>query len=159
MKRLLSLLMLASGIALVFGGFNSALGFTLPGMVASLAAIAALLYAGSAWFGAPPAVPVPAGADTVIVFDRDLHIAAGPAYGTPLLNQFPPALRPEIEVRCRAALRGESTRFVCSVGSQRLVFDAAPVTSVTGVVLYGILIGAAGFAAPSLSAAPLSTTA
>jgi hypothetical protein len=40
-----------------------------------------------------------------------------------------------------------------------MVFDAAPVMSVTSVVLYGILISGAGFAAPSLSVQPASTVA
>jgi hypothetical protein len=54
-KRLLSSLLMAAGIVLVFYGFNAALGFTLIGMFASLAAITALLYAGGVLFGSAAA--------------------------------------------------------------------------------------------------------
>jgi hypothetical protein len=158
-KRIVSSVMLASGIVLVFAGLSAALGFTAPGMLASVAVIATLLYAGSVWFGPPSSIPCPAGAEIVIVFDRDLHIAAGPAAGGPLLSRFPAALRPEIEARCRAALAGESTRFVCEVAGSRVVFEAAPIVSVTGVVLYGTLITSAGLSAPSISQRPLPTVA
>jgi hypothetical protein len=50
-KRFLSSLLMTAGIGLVFYGLNSALGFTVPGMLASVAAIASLLYAGGALFG------------------------------------------------------------------------------------------------------------
>lgn len=52
MKRLLSSFLMATGIVLVFYGFNAALGFTWIGMLASLAAITSLLYAGGVLFGA-----------------------------------------------------------------------------------------------------------
>lgn len=52
--RLISSLLMTAGIVLVFFGFNAALGFTLIGMIASLAAIAGLLYAGGVLFGAAP---------------------------------------------------------------------------------------------------------
>lgn len=51
MKRLLSSFLMATGIVLVFYGFNAALGFTLVGMFASFAAVTALLYAGAVLFG------------------------------------------------------------------------------------------------------------
>lgn len=51
LKRLLSSFLMATGIVLVFYGFNAALGFTVVGMFASLAAIASLLYAGAVLFG------------------------------------------------------------------------------------------------------------
>ena len=51
MKRLLSSFLMATGIVLVFYGFNAALGFTWIGMLASLAAITSLLYAGGVLFG------------------------------------------------------------------------------------------------------------
>jgi hypothetical protein len=53
-KRLISSLLMAAGIVLVFYGFNSALGFTVIGMIASVAAIVSLLYAGGVLFGAAP---------------------------------------------------------------------------------------------------------
>ena len=52
-KRLISSLLMAAGIVLVFYGFNSALGFTVIGMIASVAAIVSLLYAGGVLFGTP----------------------------------------------------------------------------------------------------------
>ena len=50
-KRLLSSFLMAAGIVLVFYGFTAALGFTIVGMFASLAAISSLLYAGGVLFG------------------------------------------------------------------------------------------------------------
>jgi hypothetical protein len=158
-NRLLSSVLLASGIVLVFAGLSAALGFTAPGMIASIAVIATLLYAGGVWFSAPPAIAVPAGAETVLVFDRELLVAAGPGAGTPLLTRFPADLRPEIEVRCCAALRGESHRFVCDSRDGRLVFETAPVASVTGVVVFGTLIVSNGISAPSIAARPAATMA
>src|SRR5262249_30751701 len=52
--RVGSTVLLAGGVFLVFGGISSALGFSTSGIVASLAAVAALLYAGGVWFGAAP---------------------------------------------------------------------------------------------------------
>lgn len=158
-KRVLSSVLLACGIVLVFTGLSSALGFSVPAMIASIAAIAALLYAGGVWFGAAPLVPRPSGAGAVIVFDRDLNVATGFATGEPLLSQFPEPIRPEIEKRCRAALRGESAQFTCEYAGRRLVFDASPVSNIAGVVLYGVLITGAGTPAVSLSPAPVATIA
>lgn len=158
-RRLLSSLLLASGIVLVFAGLSSALGFGVPGMMVSIAAIAALLYAGGIWFGAAPLVPRPAGAGAVIVFDRDLEIAAGFNAGTPLVEQFPQPIRPEIEKRCRAALRGESAHFTCEHAGRRLVFEASPVPTAGGVVLYGVLVTGAGVPAAAVTPEPAATVA
>lgn len=54
-KRLVSSFLMAAGIVLVFYGFSSALGFTTVGVLASVAAISALLYAGGVLFGSAPA--------------------------------------------------------------------------------------------------------
>jgi hypothetical protein len=153
MKGPLSSLLLATGLVLVFAGISHALGYSVPGMIASIAVIAALLYAGGAWFGTPPGIPAPAGAATVLVFDRELRIVAGPSTGAPLTRQFPRALRPELETRCRAALRGESSQFTCEVDGRRLVFDVGPVASASGDVLYGVLMTGAGPAIPIMSTA------
>ena len=67
-KRLLSSLLMAAGIVLVFYGFNAALGFTIVGMFASLAAITALLYAGGVLFGSAAA---DAGRERAIADDPD----------------------------------------------------------------------------------------
>jgi hypothetical protein len=158
-NRILSSVLLALGILLVFAGLSAAMGYTVPGMIASVGVIAALLYAGSVWFNTPPYVVAPAGAETVLVFDRELHVAAGPGAGAPLLPRFPAELRPEIEVRCWAALRGESHRFVCDARDARLIIETAPVASVTGVVLYGTLIVSKGITAPSVTGSPAATVA
>ncbi len=158
-KRHASSLLLASGIAVVFAGLSAALGFTAGGMIASVAAIASLLYAGGLWFGSAPATLAVAGADTVIVFDRSLRITAGGAPGASLLLRFPEPLRPEIEMRCHLALRGEHTHFDCEHGGARLSFDIAPIQSVSGTVLYGVLIAGSGVPMRAVSAAPLTTVA
>jgi hypothetical protein len=158
-KRLASSLLLAAGIVLVFMGLNTALGFTVIGMLASVVAIAALLYAGGVWFGGAPSVVAPAGAEKVIVFDRGLRIAAGAAPGAPLLIQFPEPMRAEIETHCRAALRGQHSHFTCEHAGKRVFFDVAPVQSVAGLVLYGVLITGSGTAVAAVAPAPLTTVA
>jgi hypothetical protein len=159
-KRVLAALLLAGGIVLVFAGLSSALGFTLVGMLASFAAIATLLYAGGVWFGgAPVSLAAPAGADTIIIFDRSLRVAAGGAPGLSLLSQFPERLRPEIEIRCRAALRGEHSHFDCEHEGARVSFDIAPVQTLHGLVMYGVLIGGSGVPVARMSVAPLTTVA
>lgn len=158
-NRIISSVLLAAGIVLVFVGLSAALRFTAPGMIASVGAIAALLYAGGVWFGSLPPIAIPTGAETVLVFDRDLLVAAGPGTGTPLLRRFHEDLRPELEARCAAALRGESHRLVCDSNQARLVFETAPVASVTGVVLFGTLIVSSGLSAPSVSGRPATTVA
>lgn len=158
-KRAVSSLLLACGIVLVFVGLSTALGFPPAAMIASVAAIAALLYAGGTWFGAAPAQLSGAGSEVVIVFDRSLHVVAGPATGTSLLSQFPEALRPELEMRCRMALRGEHTHFSCEHSGARVAFDISPVHSVAGIVLYGVVITGAGMPVAALAPAPLTTVA
>ena len=158
-KRAASSLMLACGIVFVIVGLSAAFGFTVGAMVASVAAVAALLYAGGAWFGGAPVPLVAAGAETVIVFDRSLRVAAGAAPGTPLLSRFPEPLRPEIEMRCRLALKGEHTHFDCEHAGARFSFDIAPVPSIHGMVLYGVLITGAGKRVPAATSAPLTTVA
>ena len=159
-KRAASSVLLASGIVFVFSGLSAALGFTTAGMLASIAAIAALLYAGGTWFGGAPASFSPAGgAETVIVFDRSLRIAAGATPGTPLLSRFPEPLRPEIEKACRLALSGEHTHFDCEHAGARVHFDISPVQSITGMVLYGVLITGSGVRVPAGTRSPLATVA
>ena len=156
-NRLLSSVLLATGVVLVFAGLSEALGFTALGVVASMAAIAALLYAGAAWFGAPPAMPALAGAGTITVFDRDLRVASGPNAGASILHAYPAAVRAEIEARCRAALDGHSTHFTCDINGRRVAIEAAPVVNAAGVIAYGILITGAGLAAPAIAAEAVAT--
>ena len=77
LRRLASSALLVGGLLVVFASISAVLDFSGAGMVASLALIAALLYAGGVWFGSPPSIIPPAGADRVIVFDRALRVAAG----------------------------------------------------------------------------------
>lgn len=133
-------ILLAAGIVLVFAGLSSALGFTAFGMLASVAVIAGLLYAGGTWFGASaPAAP----RQNAVLFDHALQLPTG----TGLLAEFPEELRGEIRVRCQVALAGEHTRFTI----QDRVFQVAPVAGADGVVIYGVLIE--GAAASPLSLA------
>jgi len=158
-KRIMSSVLLAGGVVLVFIGLSRSLGFSALAIVISIVAIAALLYAGGAWFGGGSASVATAGAETVIVFDRSLKVAAGRDPGTSLLLQFPEPLRPEIEMRCRLALRGEHTHFECEHAGARLAFDIGPVQSIQGVVVYGVLITGSGVRVPASTVSPLPTVA
>ena len=122
-RHLASSILLAAGIVLTFAGLSSALGFSIAGMVASVAAIAALLYAGGTWLGGAPAL-APAGSGSVVLFDRSLRVAAGGTPGAFVPAQFPEPMRPEIEAHCRAALRGEHSHFACEHRNARLVFTS-----------------------------------
>ncbi len=157
-RRLVSSLLLAAGIVLVFAGM-SALGFGTGGLVAAIGVIAALLYAGAVRFGPAPPVVAPAGGERVIVFDRSLHIVSGATPGTPLLSQFPAAVRDELEVHCRAALRGEHTHFRCEFGGRQVPFEVAPIHTVPGAVLYGVLIVGSGVRVPAPAHQPATTVA
>lgn len=143
-KGLVSSTLLVAGVVLVFAGLATALGFTIGGTIASLAAIVTLLYAGAVWFGQATTSPGRSGpAGLVIVFDRALSVVCGAGRGTPLVLQFPEILRADIELHCVAALAGQSTRFTCDDGVSRLGFDAAPVRVQDGSIVYGILLSAA----------------
>ena len=160
LRQLASSLLLAAGLVLVFGGISAALGFSIPGMIASVAAIGALLYAGGIWFAAPRPAMRPDSADAIIVFDRALRVAAGAPFGAPLLAEFPAPLHAEITARCQAALRGERAHFSCEHDGRRLSFDAAPVPMADGTVSYGVLICSRGISATTVRpAAPLRTFA
>lgn len=124
--RLLSSLLLAAGIVLVFTGINAALGFSLSGIVASVAAIAGLLYAGAAWGGRP------ARSEGVILFDRHLRLTTG----EPLLTRFPATQHDEVRAKATATLAG--ARASLTVGGRQLLM--APIVSETGAVLYGAII-------------------
>jgi len=127
--------LLAGGILLVFAGLSSALGFSPSGIVATLAAIAALLYAGGVWFGATPRPDT-----TAVVFTRALTLASGPLAGRSIADLFSEADRREIEARCRAALDGRPSRFSCGAGASSRAFEATSVRSADGVVIYGLLL-------------------
>jgi hypothetical protein len=132
--RLGSIVLLAGGVALLFAGLASALGFSVGGMIASAAAIAALLYAGGAWFGAA------AQSDHgVILFTHTLTVASGPMAGRAVWDVFGNAVRPGIEEGCRKALAGQASRFNCGA----LRFAASPVRSSEGAIVYGLLLSGA----------------
>lgn len=143
-----SSVLLAGGVVLVFAGLTTALGFSLPGIVASSAAIAALLYAGGVWFGGAP-LPDP----SAVLFTHTLAMAGGPLAGRPVSHLFPDAIRAEIEARCREALAGGACHFVCGSGAARVRFCATPVRDAAGAVVYGLLLSG------SLVAEPMGLTA
>jgi hypothetical protein len=158
-RRAFSSFLLAAGFVTIVAGLSAALGPSVVSIVVSLILVAALFYAGGLWFGGTSHRLAAPGADVVIVFDRSLKITAGPAPGTSVMTQFPEPLRPEIEMRCRLALRGEHTHFECEHAGTRLAFDVAPVQSIQGVVMYGVLISGSGMAVPAAAAAPVTTVA
>ena len=141
-----SSVLFASGIALVLIGLSAALGFTVPGVVASVAAVAALLYAGGVWFGDRASVAAP----SVFVFDRALRVIGGPFAGQPVSAGFPMPMRDEIARRCAAAAAGQPSRFTCRDGSSERVFDAAPI--LTGCVseICGVIVEGAPAHAPQM---------
>ncbi len=127
-----STVLLAGGVFLVFAGLSAALGFSMSGIIASAAAIVALLYAGSVWFGAAPREDY-----TIVLFTPALVIANGPMAGRPVTELFTETMRREIESRCRAALDGLPSHFSCVPGRE---FHAAPVHSTDGAVTFGLLL-------------------
>lgn len=143
-----SLVALAAGIILVFGGLSSAFGFSVAGMIASGAAIVALLYAGGVWFGATPVRPDPG----VVLFTRELTIASGPSSGQSVVDLFPESMRAAIAEHCRMALEGRAARFTSSEGD---AFTVSPVRAPEGAIVYGLLLSgqAAEAAASSLISA------
>lgn len=147
-RRFVSSALLAVGVTFVFAGTSAAFGFTIAGMLASVTAIAALLYAGGTWFGRAPQQP-----DGVLVFDRALRVvASGGTPGTHVSAHFPVPLRREIEAHCTAALNGISSHF--TIEPQHggpLDCHAAPVRAADGTILYGVLLAAAPAAPPALS--------
>ena len=142
-KRILSSVLLAIGVLLVFAGFTASLGFTPGAMVVSLAAIAALLYAGAAWQNSSSR-PAAAGSmpQPFLVFDLDRRIVAGPAAGQSLGSQFPEAIRAEVERRGAAALAGATERFQCQHEGRSIALHVYPVRRADGTIVYGILLPA-----------------
>ena len=131
-------LLLAGGVFLVFGGLGSALGFSTSGILASLAAVIALLYAGGVWFGgASHADP------SVVVFTPELTVASGVLSGRRVADLFDDGMRRDIEVGCREALCGRPFRFSSGTGSSKRAFEAAPVHGADGLVICGVLLSGA----------------
>ncbi|MEO7135446.1 MAG: hypothetical protein ABI024_14635 [Vicinamibacterales bacterium] len=129
---------------------TSALGTSAPALLASTAAIAALLYAGGVWFGGAATGAAP----SILVFNHTLMISGGPLSGKPVASQFPVWMRSEIRRRCEAAIRGEYSRFTCADGLRSRTFDAAPITNAEGSIVCGVLIEGAAIPAPTLLGEP-----
>ena len=132
--RTISSVLLLAGVAIVFVGLSAALGSSAVGLLASAAAIAGLLYAGAVWFGgASHTAPA-------ILFSHDLLVLSGEAPGTRVTDLFEPAMRDELETRCRAALSGHASGFVCAGDPRARHLDVAPVALADGTVPYGLLL-------------------
>lgn len=136
--RIVSTVLLLAGVGLVFAGMSSALSFSLPGIIATLATIAGLLYAGGVWFG-----NVAPGDPSVVIFDRRLIIVSGGQPGRPIGDLFPLSVRRDVEQRCRDAFDGRSTRFSIPGDAERRRFEVAPIRIANGLVAYGILLSGA----------------
>lgn len=146
LNRVASSVLFASGIALVLVGLSAALGFTIPGMVASIAAVAALLYAGGVWFGNRASVAAP----SVHVFDRDLLVVGGPHTGQPVVSRFPEWMREELSRRCADAVAGQPSHFTCRNGATERVFDAAPIVAGRSSKISGVLVEGASVTTPPI---------
>jgi hypothetical protein len=133
-----SVVLLAGGLFLVFAGLISAFGFSLGGVAASTAAIAALLYAGGVWFGQAPRLD-----PSVVLFTPTLAIAAGPFAGRQVSDPFPGLMRADIDAHCREALAGGASRFTCGAGAASVSFSATPVREAGGAIIYGLLLSGA----------------
>jgi hypothetical protein len=143
-RRIISTVLLLAGVGLVFAGMTSALDFSLPGIIATVATIAGLLYAGGVWFGS-----VAPGQPSVLMFDRHLIVVSGPHPGRPVGDLFPLGVRRDVEQRCRDAFDGRSTRFSIPGDASRRRFEVAPIRTADGLVAYGILLSGAMVAAIS----------
>jgi len=140
LKELASIVLLVLGMVLVFSGLTTALGLTALGMFASVAAMAALLFAGAMWFGYSPKPVAVLPSSAMLVFDRDRRIVSGVGVGGQLTAQFPEMLRAEIDRRSAAALAGTPARFPCLHNGRMVVFDALPIRGADGAILFGVLL-------------------
>jgi hypothetical protein len=149
-KRFVSVALLIPGVGLVFLGLTRSLGFTLVSVLASVAAIAALLYTGSVWFGSaasPRHPPAGAGAAAPMLFDLHGRLITGPSAGQPVASQFPESARLEIDRQCAAALYGRAGRFPCTRDGESLVFEVLPIRAADGAIILGIIVPLGGGAA------------
>ena len=143
LQRFASVTLLILGVALVFLGLTRSLGVTPLGVIASVAAIAALLYTGGVWFGSSASPPVARARGTAtdpMLFDTRGRLIAGPAAGDPVASQFPESLRLEIERHCAAVFAGRTARFLGSRDGRPLTFDVLPVLGADGAIVYGVVV-------------------
>jgi hypothetical protein len=150
--QIVSTVLLLAGVGLVFAGMSSALNFSLPGIIATVATIAGLLYAGGVWFGS-----VTSGKPSVLIFDHHLIIVSGIHTGRPVGDVFSSGVRRDVEHRCREAFDGRSTRFSISADDDRRRFEVAPIRTADGLVAYGILLS--GALIPAISREQLTPVA
>jgi hypothetical protein len=150
--QIVATVLLLAGVGLVFAGMSSALNFSLPGIIATVATIAGLLYAGGVWFGS--ATP---GDTSALIFDRRLIIVGGTHPGRPIGDVFPLAVRRDVEQHCRDAFDGRSTRFSIPGDTDRRRFEIAPIRTADGLVAYGILLS--GAMVPAMSREQLTPVA
>jgi hypothetical protein len=144
-RPVLAFVLLLAGVTLVFLGLTRALGFTLPGVLVSVVAIAALLFTGGVWFGgAAPRTHVTSatGDGSPILFDVQGRLVSGPSAGEPVASRFPDVARLEVERQCAAVLAGRAARFPCICDGKPIVFEALPVRSADGVIVYGLFVPA-----------------
>jgi hypothetical protein len=146
-RRLVSPVLFAAGVALVLIGMSAAQGWSAPGIVASVAAIAALLYVGGVWFGR--AAPSESGRAAVMVFDANLRLVSSPRQGEPVVSAFPAANSQAVKHACASAMAGEFTRVIVS-GVQ---FSVVPVRAGDGRVILGMIVTADAIAATDAVAA------
>ena len=144
-RPVLAFVLLLVGVTLVFLGLTQALGFTPLGVLVSVVAIAALLFTGGVWFGgAAPRTQVPAatGDASPILFDVHGRLVSGASAGQPVASRFPDVVRLEVERHCATVLAGRAARFPCICNGQPVVFEALPVRSADGVIVYGLFVPA-----------------
>jgi hypothetical protein len=144
-RRLFTFVLPVVGVALVFLGLTRALGITPYGVLVSLAAVVALLFTGGVWFGGiPPRTGVTSatGDGSPILFDLQGRLVSGPHAGQPVTSRFPDAARLEIERLCATVLAGRAARFPCVWDGTAVVFEALPVRSADGAIVYGLLVPA-----------------
>lgn len=108
-------------------------------------AIGALLYTGGIWFGAPPPrtrVTSATGDGSPILFDVYGRLVSGPHAGEPVASRFPEAARPDVERHCAIVFSGRCARFPCVCDGTPVVFEALPVRSADGAIVYSLLVPA-----------------
>jgi hypothetical protein len=57
-------------------------------------------------------------------------------------TRFPEGARPEVERQCAAVLAGRPARFPCICDGKPVVFEALPVRSADGAIVYGLFVPA-----------------
>jgi hypothetical protein len=149
-KEILSIALLVAGVTLVFVGVTRSVGFSLAGIIASLAAVVALLYSGAVFFGASLA-PHTEKRDTIFVFDRTIRLVGGAHQGMPIRAVLRGIAEGDLESRCSAVFSGKTDRFAYTAATPPMHVDIVPVRDVDGVVVLGMVI-----VNPSRHAAPAS---